>query len=166
MRAAGRARRHRRWRTQRRMKRPDDTGWVICFVPNTCAMKLKLKRLISFPEDGANATRLAHADCYVDDLLCHNSRFRVAPRPRLVVSSRQSPGNYVRRSVETKSAALRACSYLTSDHCQIQPRLRVLSIDRHAFNLIFRSFGRERPVNINHWLTFSSLAQSSGARSA
>ena len=41
------------------------------------------------PRRPANATRLAHADVYVDDLLCHDSRFRAAPRRPLVVILRR-----------------------------------------------------------------------------
>ena len=46
-------------------------------------------KAIDFHPRGRNATRLAHADGYVDDLLCHDSRFRAAPRRRLVVILRR-----------------------------------------------------------------------------
>jgi len=49
----------------------------------------QIKAIDIVPRGRANATRLAHADGYVDDLLCHNSRFRAAPRPRLVVILRR-----------------------------------------------------------------------------
>ena len=45
----------------------------------------QIKAIHILPRGRANATRLAHADGYVDDLLCHDSRFRAAPRLRLVV---------------------------------------------------------------------------------
>ena len=48
-----------------------------------------IKAIDILPRGRAHATRLAHADGYVDDLLCHNSRFRAAPRPRLVVILRR-----------------------------------------------------------------------------
>jgi hypothetical protein len=52
----------------------------------------QIKAIDIVPRGRANATRLAHADGYVDDLLCHNSRFRAAPRPRLIVILRQNFG--------------------------------------------------------------------------
>jgi hypothetical protein len=49
----------------------------------------QIKAIHILPRGRANATRLAHADGYVDDLLCHDSRFRAAPRRRLVVIPRR-----------------------------------------------------------------------------
>ena len=49
----------------------------------------QIKAIDILPRGRANAARLAHADGYVDGLLCHNSRFRAAPRPRLVVILRR-----------------------------------------------------------------------------
>ena len=49
----------------------------------------QIKAIHILPRGRANATRLAHADGYVDDLLCQDSRFRAAPRLRLVVILRQ-----------------------------------------------------------------------------
>jgi hypothetical protein len=49
----------------------------------------QIKAIHILPRGRANATRLAHADGYVDDLLCHDSRFRAAPRRRLVVILRR-----------------------------------------------------------------------------
>jgi len=52
------------------------------------------------PRGPANATRLAHADGYVDDLLCHDSRFRAAPRRPFVVISRRKLRRGLLRSGE------------------------------------------------------------------
>ena len=49
----------------------------------------QIKAIDTLPRGRANATRLAHADGYVDDLLCHGNRFRAAPRRRLVIILRQ-----------------------------------------------------------------------------
>jgi len=49
----------------------------------------QIKAIDTLPRGRANATRLAHADGYVDDLLCHDSRFRDAPRRQLVVILRR-----------------------------------------------------------------------------
>ena len=51
----------------------------------------QIKAIHILPRGRANATRLAHADGYVDDLLCHDSRFRAVPRRRLVVILRRKP---------------------------------------------------------------------------
>ena len=48
-----------------------------------------IKAIDILPRGRANPARLAHADGYVDGLLCHNSRFRAAPRPRFVVIPRR-----------------------------------------------------------------------------
>ena len=52
----------------------------------------QIKAIDILPRGRANATRLAHADGYVDDLLCHDSRFRAAPRGRLLVILRRNFG--------------------------------------------------------------------------
>ena len=49
----------------------------------------QIKAIDILPRGRANPARLAHADEYVDGLLCHNSRFRAAPRPRFVVIPRR-----------------------------------------------------------------------------
>ena len=49
----------------------------------------QIKPIYILSRGRANATRLAHADGYVDDLLCHDSRFRAAPRRRPVVILRE-----------------------------------------------------------------------------
>ena len=49
------------------------------------------KAIDILPRGRANAIRLAHADGYVDDLLCHDSRLRAAPRRRLVVILKRKP---------------------------------------------------------------------------
>ena len=51
----------------------------------------QIKAIDILPRGRANATRLAHADGYVDDLLCHDSRLRAAPRRRLVAILRRKP---------------------------------------------------------------------------
>ena len=51
----------------------------------------QIKAIDTLPRGRANATRLAHAEGCVDDLLCHDSRFRVAPRCRLVAILRRKP---------------------------------------------------------------------------
>jgi hypothetical protein len=50
-----------------------------------------IKAIDILPGGRANAIRLAHADGYVDDLLCHDSRLRAAPRRRLVVILKRKP---------------------------------------------------------------------------
>ena len=49
----------------------------------------QIKAIDILPRGRANPARLAHADGYVDGLLCHNSRFRDAPRRQLVVILRR-----------------------------------------------------------------------------
>ena len=49
----------------------------------------QIKAIDILPRGRENPARLAHADGYVDSLLCHNSRFRAAPRPRFVVIPRR-----------------------------------------------------------------------------
>ena len=51
----------------------------------------QIKAIDILPRGRANPARLAHADGYVDDLLCHDSRFRADPRRRLVVILRRKP---------------------------------------------------------------------------
>ena len=54
-----------------------------------CAMKLKSKRSISFPEDGQMPPAWLTLTVTLMICYCHNSRFRAAPRPRLVVILRR-----------------------------------------------------------------------------
>src|SRR5580704_15562345 len=63
--------------------------WGDLLRAECCRYDARIKAIDTLPRGRANATRLAHADGYVDDLLCYDSPFRAAPRRRLVVILRR-----------------------------------------------------------------------------
>jgi len=92
-----------------------------------------IKAIDILPRGRANPARLAHADGYVDDLLCHNSRFRAAPRPRLVVILRR------KTSAWTAAKATTVREDFISSSADIILLMSVLPMRRRKIGVIGRA---------------------------